>query len=162
MNNQNGFSLLEILLSLSIGLFLVAMMIKLYGLQESLHYDVQSLSQLNHRAIIARLILTNEVKNSTRPVNILEQGHKIEVDHKVFYVSKDGLYIKKNNDFSVELVPGIKNLTAKNINNTIEISFTVFIKEKLHETKGLYINNSLNLHFFVKRNCHLKSGNVCE
>ena len=156
MNNQNGFSILEILLSLSIGLFLVAMMVKLYALQESLHYDVQSLSQLNRRAIIARQILVNEIQAASEQVIILDQGHKIEVDNKVLYLNKDSLYIKKNNDFSVELVPGIKNLVAKKINHTIEINFTVFInafvKEKSHETKGLYINHSLDLHFFVKLN----------
>lgn len=154
-------TLLETLLSLAIGLFLVGVMVKLYSLQALLHDDIQQLSGLNRQAIITRQIFANEIESSLQPVTLIDNPHQIKLGDKIFYISRNNLYIKKNNDFSVELVSGVKNLTAKKINGRIEINATVYIKEKGDETKRVYPNNGINLHFFVKPHCIIESGNVC-
>lgn len=110
-------------------------MVKLYGLQETLHQDVQALSTLNRHAIITRQILVRAIENA---------------QEKFLYIHKDNLYIKKPNDIAVELMPGVKNLSMTNHTDKIEITATIFIREKFHERQGLYINNSITLHFFVK------------
>jgi hypothetical protein len=150
------------LLSLAISLFLVSIMIKFYSLQETLHTDIQTLSQLNRQAVIARQIFVNEIEFSQGLITILDSGHKLEINHKIFYTHKNNLYSKKNNDFAVELVPNIKNFSAKKVNNIIELNFTVFIREKSHETQRIHINNSLNIHFFVKFNRALEPGNSSQ
>jgi hypothetical protein len=146
MSHQNGLSLLETHLSVAISLFLISLMVKLYGLQETLHYHVQQLSTLNRQAIITRQILSHAVEKN---------------QEKYLYIYKDNLYLKKPHDIAVELVSGVKNLTFAHSQNKIEINATVFIRENGHERKGVYSNNSINLHFFVKPRCIVESGNVC-
>jgi hypothetical protein len=150
-------TLLEMLLSLAIGLFLTGMMVKLYSLQETLHADIQQLSQLNRQAVITQTLLTNELESFLGPVEILDNGHKIQLKDKVFYISKNGLYSKKLKDNAVELISGVKDLTAKKINQQIEINIIVYIKGRGDESKGVHSNNSINLHFFVKLNSTLNT-----
>ncbi|HEV2613760.1 MAG TPA: prepilin-type N-terminal cleavage/methylation domain-containing protein [Gammaproteobacteria bacterium] len=144
--NQHGFSLLETLFSLAISLFLISLMVKLYGLQEILHYDVQQLSTLNRQAIITRQILSHAVEKN---------------QEKYLYINKDNLYLKKPHDIAVELVSGVKNLVMTKHQDKIDIKITVFIRGNSHETKRLYSNNSINLHFFVKPRCTVDAGNEC-
>ncbi len=159
---QQGFSLLEILFSLSIGLFLIALMVKLFSLQESLHKDIVNLSTLNRHALIVRQIFTNEIE-AAKNIELLDQDHQIIIDHKIFYSQKNNLYVKninKEKDVAVELMSNVKELVFKREPSAVTISMTVFMPEKCNDKenkKGLCANHSIALYFSVKSNRPVES-----
>lgn len=154
-------TLLELLLSLSIGMFVIALMLKLFALQESLSQEINNLSTLNRHALTTRLILTHEIK-SAKTIQIINGGHEIKIDNKLFYLAKNNLYVKKDHDFAVELMPGVKNLMVMQDYSQLELSMLVYLSEEHHEVKGVYPHHRIAIHFFVKPRCTFNARNQCE
>jgi len=153
-------TLLELLLSLSIGLFLASLLLKLFLLQENLHRDVSNLSLLNRHALTTRLIFTREI-GSAKSIQFLS-NHEIKIDNRVFFINKSNLMAKKDQDVAVELMPDVKNLTITQHHSQLDVSFLVYLPENQNETKGVYLNHSIALRFFVKPHCIFNTGNQCE
>ncbi|MDX2163856.1 MAG: hypothetical protein SFW07_00375 [Gammaproteobacteria bacterium] len=154
-------TLLELLLSLSIGLFLASLLLKLFSLQETLHQDVNNLSVLNRHALTTRLILTREIE-SAKVIQILNNNHEFKADNTLFYINKNNLYLKKAQDVAVELIPDVKNLSVALHHSQLEVSVLVYLPENQNETQGVYLTHSIALHFFAKPHCIFNTANQCE
>ncbi len=158
---DQGFTLLELLLSLSLGMLMIVFMLKLFTLQENLHGDVNRLSQLNRHALITRLLFTHEIE-SAKNIYILDNGHQLKIDNALFYLTKNNLYVKKDQDVAVELMPQIKDLRITHQNNQFFIMAVVYLPENKYEQSGVHFNHSIALRFFVKPHCTFNTGNLCE
>lgn len=154
---NQGYSLIEVLISIALGLVLLSLLIKLYGMVDGLNSDVRVASQLNRNAVLVRLILTHEIQNAKNEVVVLDNGHRIKIDQKVFYCINNNLYTQKNQDNAVELLAGIKNFNINQAGDTLEFNLVVYPKERFYESRRVYFNNRINLHFFVKLNHIIQS-----
>ena len=63
-----GFTLPEMLISISLGLFLSIMLIKIYLWQDQLHRQMQDMIFLDHNGILAMQILSNNIRSTNEKI----------------------------------------------------------------------------------------------
>ncbi len=153
LSKIQGFTLPEMLISISLGLFLSIMLIKVYLWQDQLQRQMQDMIFLNHNGLLAMQMLAHTIRVTDEQIKIIQNGHKIEIQEK----DKTNKNIKTSYDINegtkslrrtrpgekkpdtLDVVSGIDSLTADFVKNNqavkIQLHFTApyGMTEKLKE-----------------------------
>jgi prepilin-type N-terminal cleavage/methylation domain-containing protein len=124
MNKSKGFTLPEMLISISLGLFLSVLLIKIYLWQIDLNHKMEDMIFIDHNGFLALQILKNAIKSAEevkvensnkliifRRKSKTEHGKKISITNK--YFSKNNELIREStSDNILALISGITKLTT--------------------------------------------------
>ncbi len=124
MNNKNkGFSLIEMMVSLSLGLFLLLILGRIYVWQLELNQQLQDLAVIQDNGRIATQLLLDNVRNAKQI--IIDNPHALQLDNVsdtiYFFARSNGLYRRVNDDKAVEMVEGINVLDFEAIKKNQQI-----------------------------------------
>jgi prepilin-type N-terminal cleavage/methylation domain-containing protein len=153
-----GFTLPEMLISISLGLFLSIMLIKIYLWQDQLHRQMQDLIFLDHNGLLAMQILANTIRSTNKEIKIIQNGHEMEIQEKDNHTDKNikSTYLIVNHALrrirsaksgadTLDLVSGVDKFTAEFVDNhkaiKIQLHLTApyLMTEELKET--VYLEN---------------------
>lgn len=111
-NGSQGFSLIELLISMALSLLLLAMILRIYSWQMTINDQIQDVIYLQDNRRLAMSVLIDAIR-SADSVELLD-SHEIKInDNLFFYVKNNGLCKGKKCD---EIVQGIKDITFQKIN----------------------------------------------
>lgn len=112
VNKNKGFSLIEIMVSLSLGLFLMLILGRIYIWQLELNQQLQDLASIQDNGRMATQLLLDNVRQAKQI--IINNPHELQLDNAsdtiYFFARSNGLYRRINQDKSVEMVDGVNEL----------------------------------------------------
>lgn len=150
-----GFTLPEMLISISLGLFLSVLLIKIYLWQDQLQRQMQDMIFLDHNGLLAMQILANTIRSTDEKIKIIQNNHEIEIQEVDKNTNKNikTTYLIVNHALrrarpiknSVDLVSGVDKLTADFIdhNQVVKIQLHLTAPDGMTEELGesVYFEN---------------------
>jgi hypothetical protein len=141
-SHAEGFTLPEMMISISLGLFLSILLIKIYLWQGELHRTMEDMIFLDHHGMLV-LSIVEPVIRSAEKIKIQKwgEGNKIIVNSEfqsAYYAEKNAFWIKKEGDNPIELSSGVENFQAVRRSDVIHI--TVNLKAP-HGLKATFCEN---------------------
>ena len=140
-NKSRGFTLPEMLISISLGLFLSILLIKIYLWQYDLHHQMDDMIFLDRHGILILNILGSAIRSAESiKIQKFEKGNKIIINKNqvAYYPKNNGFYIKKKDDIELALSSDVKNLRAMRKFGAINITLDLIAPHGLQAT--LYEN----------------------
>jgi len=159
-----GFTLPEMLISISLGLFLSIMLIKVYLWQDQLHRQIQDMIFLNHNGLLAMHILADSIRSTNEKIKITQNNHEMEIQEKnnnsdndenkniktTYDINKDTKALRRTRPGNkrydpLDLASGVDQLTAefvdshKAIKIQLHLTAPYLMTEELKET--VYLEN---------------------
>ena len=145
MKKTRGFTLIELMISITILGIIVSMS---YGLLFQWQKMMEkSQNQLEEERILEAIqiylekdikLATKDILNGKKTVD-LKNGISIETkDKKITYIIKDGILLKKENDKTLEILDGIKNIEIS-VQKKQDKNFLYILELSQLREKGEYI-----------------------
>ncbi len=115
MKKTRGFTLTELLISMSLSVLLASIIMKSIFAMNQIFHQISDQVFLDHHGVIAMTVMENQIKSA---VNIELSKNSIQADKVRFFISKSnvqempGLFLK-NDRSTTEFVPNLDSLNAK-------------------------------------------------
>lgn len=143
-HKQSGFTLINCLISLSLGLFLLTLLLKLYLWQLRIYHQISDMVFIDHQGVIAIGMLSNSILHAKK-IKLAE--HSIAVTDRLtthtYFTKNKKFYLKHAQDNAIEIVSGIEQLKVSLINNQ-KINMHIYVHAPYGETavfsKNVFFN----------------------
>lgn len=132
-----GFALPEMLISISLGLFLSILLIKIYLWQDQLQRQMQDMIFLDHNGLLAMQILANTIRSTNEKIKIIQKNHEVEIQEidkntnknikTTYLIVNHALRRARPIKNSVDLVSGVDKLTADFIDNNQAVKIQLYL-----------------------------------
>jgi prepilin-type N-terminal cleavage/methylation domain-containing protein len=137
---SSGFTLPEMLISISLGLFLSILLIKIYLWQAELHHEMDDMIFLDHNSFLALEMLGHEIREADY-ITISKQGAVIDFSYKdykdSYYIQENELYrsrkIPKKSDDNIGLISGVTKFHAIQKGKSVTVTLNLIAPNKMTE-----------------------------